>query len=60
MVQEVCQKRDILKHRIFFYSTILKKKNSRETVKSCFDGTFDHFLGKGGVLFPTFLPQIRC
>ncbi len=35
---------------IFLLYNIKKKSVFRETVDSCFGGTFDHFLEKGGVL----------
>ncbi len=37
---------------MFSYSIVISKKAvfSKKTVKNCFGGTFDHFLGEEGVL----------
>ncbi len=52
LAQEVCQKRNILVCRIFFYSAKFQRRPvfSEKTVKNCFGGPFNHFLGKGNAL----------
>ncbi len=53
-LQKNIKNSDISERRICFYSTNLKKKKyfPRKLWKNCCSVTFDHFLGKGGVLSP--------